>query len=178
MAVYYLNTTVSDLVPVTGDSYNAVTSGVVTGTPSNFAVAGATTADIMAWSTDANVPNRADWSNGSYQFSVDVSNIVATLTARCRLYRVNSSGVIQETIGTGPDFTTTAIHTGSFAVDPSAGNASDRYQLRINADNSDTMMGASITVSVDGVDSFIVFPEVVVDTGSSNDAQSFFFQFT
>lgn len=175
MATYYFTVTDSDLVPVTGDSYKALTGGVAAATPSNFIIASATATDIMAWSTDPGSPNNPDWPNGSYAFSLNVRNITATLTARCKLYRVDSAGGIQQTLGTGPDFNVTGIHTGSFATNPTAGLNSDRYQMRINADNSDTMMASSITADCDGINSYITFPDIVVDTGSSNDVFSYVF---
>lgn len=140
----------SDLTPAVGNNEQALTSTTNT-TAITRTIPTSTTDEIsLSWSTAASNPNEADWANGTYHFSVNISSVDANVTIKGQLLRVNSSGTIQETlINDTTGVTTAGVYTQTVDTDPSAGSAGDRFQLRLLGSNSNTHNTRSFTVTID-----------------------------
>ena len=125
----------SDLTPAV--NYNKEARGTSANTTQMIGdVFSGTDVITMAWSSRATYPSITDWPNGTYGGSVECSALGSLLSFKLQLVRVNSSGVVQETIQTGSSVSTTGVASISSTANPSSGAAGDRIQLRVLMTNS------------------------------------------
>jgi len=115
----------------------------------------------VLWTTPTSEPNVADWPSGNYRGSVEISGIGAEQSFKIQLVRINSACVIQETLGTSGSFSTTGPHLFSVNIDPSAGAAGDRYQMRLLGSRGASHGNQTCTIVVNDVDTFMDGPWVI-----------------
>jgi hypothetical protein len=111
----------------------------------------------IALSTEAGVPNDAAWATGDYRVQVDISAFEAVqVTSSSQLVRVNSTGTVQETIGTSGAFSSTGLNLFTVsAYSPSAGAAGDRYQVRLYGTNTALHAEREVSYDMRHTDAFV-----------------------
>lgn len=92
------------------------------------------------WTTQTNEPNSADWPNGTYNGSVNCTVNQADASFKMQLLRSTDASppVTQETLGTGASESGTGVKTVAFTLNPTAGVASNLYQLFILGSNTNS----------------------------------------
>ena len=112
----------------------------------------------VAWTSEPNNPNVADWTLGDYTASINVSAKESPqLEFKFQLHRTNSGCTSQETLGTSGAQLGTGVITFTVNVDPAAGAATDRYQLILLGTNNDSHQPRLFTWAIDA-DGFIEVP--------------------
>jgi len=118
-----------------------------------------------AFTTPSGEPNVADWPNGAYRGSLEIGAIHADVDFAIQLHRINSGCTTQQTLGTSGEFATTGPHIFSVTIDPSAGAAGDRYQMRLICDSiAEHGAKKTFTITINDVDTFMDGPWVAGGT--------------
>lgn len=104
------------------------------------------------------VPGNADWPNGTYGYSIDISSFTQGDNYEARLSRWSdgSGGTSQEVIFTGANQTGTGVKTESTTADPSSGATTDRFVVILYTTNTGHMTG--VLVLDLGADSYFEGP--------------------
>ena len=105
----------------------------------------------FSWTTLAAEPNTADWPSGNYVGSMNVSVCDASATYKISLIRINSACTLQATLGTSLALSGTGTKSYTYTNDPAAGNATDRYQMRVLGSNSSMSATQTLTITINGV---------------------------
>ena len=126
-----------------------------------------------SWSTASNIPFITNWANGLYTCAVNVTTLSVGVSGQLQLVRVNSSGTVQETLGTSISFVTIGITTTfSVSINPASGSTGDRYQLRVLGTNILNLFG-TLTITVDS-NCFVEAPFVYQRRGGNFSGRSGF----
>lgn len=128
-----------------------------------------------SWTTPSTEPNNADWPLGDYKGSVEIASIGADQTFKIQLLRVNSACAVQETLGTSASFSGIGAKLFTINMNPAAGAASDRFQMRILGSRAASHGTQTATITINDPDTFMEGPWVagqdhlITDIGSGAD---------
>jgi len=148
----------SDCIPSIGNNEEAKDSRTNSSVLTRVIPTSTTDEESMSWTSLTGNPNEADWPNGLYEGSVNVSAMDANITVKIQLHRTNSGCTTQETVlddTTGVSVTGVYLFTNT--VDPSSGAAGDRAQLRLLGSNSNSHNTRNFTILPDS-NGFIRLP--------------------
>jgi hypothetical protein len=119
----------------------------------------------MSWTSQAGSPNGADWPLGDYSGGVKSSSNPALGGHKIQLLRVNSACTVQQTLGTSTLFTGTGVVSFTVNLNPSAGAAGDRFQMRILGTNNSDTMAASLTLQNNTTEGYGQTPDMPAPPG-------------
>jgi len=162
---YFVKTTASDLAgTVVGIDFENDMDEAIAGT-SNLVISidGGVT-DISYAFTLANIPNISDWStNGDFAVAafIDVNTANTSIDCAIEAHRVNAAGTIQESSGLGDFFelgVTGLVGCATPVTTWTSGVAGDRLRVDFHFDNTDGMMGQSVTIVLGGGTFVVVGP--------------------
>jgi len=102
-------------------------------THSKTNIGGGTTDEVShTYTLVANVPNLTEWPSGNYIARVNCSVIDADVTFKIAICRVDSTGTLVSTLGTGSSESTTGFKSFTHNLaSPLTVNSGDRLQIRI-----------------------------------------------
>ena len=146
----------SDLTPAIGqnfkltlntDTLNNVTRDLLQGTEEEIS---------FAFSTVKNVPGDEDWPTGDYRTQIDIKGLEGgNVTCKTRILQVSDTGVIRDTFGTSPLYTSTGLKLFTISgYNPDIGAVNDRYQIRVLGWNNHDHQTRTMTLGVRTTDSF------------------------
>lgn len=156
------NGTDSDCTPSLGNNEQALATRTDTFAIARSIPQATTDEESVSWTTLADNPNSADWPSGDYVGSMDINAMEAGASIKIQLLRINSACTIQQTLGTSTSLSGTGVKSYTWNGDPGAGNASDRYQMRVLGSNSEGHKAQQFSIVIADPDTFISGAWVVV----------------
>jgi len=114
----------------------------------------------FTWITESGQPNVADWPNGVYDFSFDLNVLDGDTQAFAVLHRADVSSTSIEVLFSSTNFGTVGVKTSGVTIDPAAGNATDKYFMAVNFNNTGQHMSGICSILPDDTNNFIRGPWV------------------
>ena len=106
---------------------------------------GASDEALSSWTTQDGEPNSADWPDGDYRYNHNIVSMNKATNYKISLRRVNSIGILMETLGSEDTYTTVGTKSATKSTDPPSGVAADHYQMLIRATADGSHSKATIT---------------------------------
>lgn len=148
----------SDCTPALGENKKALLTRLDSASITRLVPASAVDEISLAWTSEPNNPNDADWPLGDYTASINLEAQDSAQTSFLfQLHRTDSGCTSQETLGTSTSFNGVGVATFTVNLNPAAGAITDRYQMRLLGTNTSTHTDRSVTFSIDA-DAFIELP--------------------
>jgi hypothetical protein len=140
------------------------------GTSLDITLAGGGTGSA-AWYTEAAVPNLTEWPAGDYTVSCDIDATGADITYTLSLRRVNSSGTLQQTLGTSGTLSGTGLKSHTVNIgSPIATNAGDRLVGVLSASRAASHGNQTLTISVSGANDKLIgaWSEALIEAAAAS----------